>query len=139
MRRSPDEAVLTAIVTTLKASTGVTGLVASRIYNNVPQDTTYPYVVVTLSDTRRQDTYGRAGSLGSVDVRVVSQERGDQEGMRILDHINRALDQTKPTLTGHAMLGLAWDDLTRYQEVVNGVPTRHHCASYRAWTEQSSS
>ncbi len=138
MRRSPDEAVLSAIVTTLKASSGVTALVSTRIYNNVPQDTTYPYVVVTLPTTRRQDTWGRAGALGIVDFRVVSQTAGDQEGIRVLDQINRVLDQTKPNLSGHSTLGLAWDQTERYSEVVNGIQTRHHVASCRAWTEQSS-
>lgn len=137
-RRSPDEAIVTAIVSTLLSSTGVTGLVATRIYNNVPQNTGYPYVVVALPSGRRQDTLGRFGASSMVDIKAVSQAFGDQEGIRILDQCVRALDFQRPTLNEHTMLGLAYDGTERYQEVANGIVTRHHVASCRAWTEQSS-
>lgn len=136
-RRSPEEAVVTAIVAALKASTGVTGLVSTRVFNNVPQDTPYPYVVVTAPLVRRADTFGCLGGTTLVDVQAVSQERGDQEGMRILDQCIRTLNFTEPPTTGHTVLGIAWDQTERYQEVVNGIPTRHHVATLRAWTEQT--
>lgn len=136
-RRVPDEAVVTAIVTALKASTGLTALVGTRIYNNVPQSETYPYVVVTAPTVRRADTLGRFGGMTLVDLKAISQERGDQEGMRILDQCVRAVNFTEPAMSGHTALGIVWDQTERYQEVVNGIPTRHHVASCRAWTEQS--
>ncbi len=138
MRRSADEAVVTAVVTALKASTGVSALVSTRVYNNVPQDTTYPYVVVSLPSAVRMDTFGRFGGLAAVELRAVSQARGDQEGIQILDQVVRTLDFTRPTLTAQTMLGLAYDRSERYSEVINGIVTRHHVASFRAWTEQSS-
>lgn len=138
-RRNPDEAVIGAVVSALLASTGVTGLVSTRVYNNVPQNTSYPLVRVTLPTTRRLDTWGRFGAEATVDVDVVSQAFGDLEGTRIIDQCVQTLDFTKPTLTGHASLGLAYDETARFAEMVNGVQTRHHVASFRYWTEQSSS
>jgi hypothetical protein len=139
-RRSPDEAVVTAIVTTLLSSTGVTGTdVGTRIYNDVPQTTLFPYVHVTLPSGNRTDTLGRLGRTSLVDVKVLSQYQGDREGMRIQDQCIQTLDQTRPTVTGHVSLGLAFDEQTRYSEVINGITTRHHVATFRYWTEQSSS
>lgn len=138
-RRSPDEAVIGAIVTALLASTGVTGLVSTRVFNNIDQNTAYPVIKVTMPTTRRQDTLGRFGAKALVDIDVISQAFGDLEGIRIMDQVNRTLDFTKPTLSGHGSLGLSYDETTRYSEVVNNVVTRHHVASFSYWTEQSSS
>ncbi len=136
-RRSPDEVVIGAVVSALLSSTGVTGLVSTRVYNNVDQNTAYPLVKVTLPTTRRLDTYGRFGAEATIDVDVISQAYGDLEGTRILDQCVRALDFTRPSLSGHTSLGLRFDDTTRYAEMVNGVLTRHHVGSFTYWTEQS--
>ncbi len=138
-RRSPDEAILTAIVTTLKATTALTALATGGIYNNVPQETLPPYVEVTAPSARREDTFGRFGASTLLDVKSVSQAFGDQEGLRIRDQVIRALNDTTPTSTGHAILGIAWDQNDRMEDVVNGTRTRYHIASFRVWTEQSSS
>lgn len=138
-RRSADEVVIGAVVGALAASTGVTGLVSSRVYNNVPQNTTYPYVHVTLPTSRRADTLGRFGAHATVDVKAVSQAFGDLESARIVDQCVQALDFTKPSLSGHGSLGLSYDEETRFTEMVNGILTRHHVASFTYWTEQSSS
>ena len=139
VRRSPVEAVLTGIVTALRASTGVSALATGGIYNNVPQDTGYPYLVVTSPTDRRMDTMGRFGASVIVDLKAVSQYQGDREAAQILDHCQRALNFQPPSTTGHQILGVTWDSSDRYQEVVNGIPTRTHVATFRAWTEQSSS
>lgn len=135
-RTSQIEAVLTAVVTTLKATSAVTTLVGSRIYNDVPQGSTYPYVEVTAPTDSRQDTFGRFGSSTLLDIKAVSQEFGDREASRILDACLTALDFTQPALTGHTTLGLVWESSDRFRQVVNGIVTRHHVATFRAWTEQ---
>jgi hypothetical protein len=140
-RRSSVEAVLTAIVTVLRASAGVTALTATgagSIVNNVPQDTPYPYVEVTSPTDRREDTCGRFGSSVLVDVKVISQARGDQEAARLLAACVQALDFQKPALTAHTTLGLTWESSDRFRDVVNAIVTRYHVATFRAWTEQSS-
>jgi hypothetical protein len=137
-RTSPIEQDLTGVVTTLKATSAVTALVSTRIYNNVPQDTTYPYIEVTSPTDRAEDTCGRFGALALVDVKAVSQSFGDREAARILNACITALNFVAPALTGHATLGLTWESNDRFREVINGVVTRHHVATFRMWTEQSS-
>lgn len=137
-RRDADEAVLTAIVTTLKAYAGLVALVGTRIYNNVPQGAAYPYVEVTTPTANRQDTFGRFGQTTLVDVKSISQALGDQEGFRIRDQAKRALDFQKPTAVGHTVIGIAWEMNERFEEVISGIRTRHHIATFRVWSEQSS-
>lgn len=137
-RRIPVEAVLTAVVTTLKGTTAVTGITTGGIYNNVPQNTPYPYIEVSLPSVRRQDTYGRPGGDSVVQVKVVSQAMGDQEAARISDQCVRALDFQRPSASGHSVLGMAYEDCELYRDVVNGIVTRYHANLFRVWTEQSS-
>lgn len=138
LRRSPVEQVLTGIVTALKNSTGVTGLATGGIYNNVPQDTDYPYVVVSSPVDRREDTARRYGAIVSVDVKAVSQYPGDKEASQIIDQCLRVLHFQPPTTTQHTVLGIRYEDGERYSEVVNGIVTRHHVAMFQVWSEQSS-
>ncbi len=140
-RRSPSTAVLTGVVTTLRASAGVVAAVGSTtsIYNNVDQDARYPYVVVMSPTDRPVDTMGRFGVESLVDVKAVSQARGDKEAADLVNECLQALHFQRPTIAGHTVLGMAFENGERFQEVVNGIVTRHHVATMRIWTEQSSS
>jgi hypothetical protein len=132
------EAVLTSVIAALKNSTGVTGLATGGIYNDVPQGTTFPYVEVTSPTTRKVDTFGRFGAETIVNVKAVSQARGDQDAMRILDQCIRTLNFATLSLQSpQASLGITWENSDRYLEVVNGIPTRHHVGIFRAWSEQT--
>jgi hypothetical protein len=140
IRRSNVDPIIAATVTTLRASSGVTALCpASKIWNDIPPDTARPYIEVTVPSNRRVDTLGRFGGECLLEVHVVTDHEGDQEGNRLLDQCIQALDFTHPTLVGHTMLGLAWDDSVAYPETVNSIKVHHHIGSYRAWAEQSSS
>ena len=141
MRRSPITAVLTGVVGTLRASTSLTALVGSStsIYNNVDQGAAFPYVVVTSPTDRPVDTMGAFGVESLVDVKAVSQYRGDKEAADIVDACMGALHFARPTITGHTVLGTAFENGERFHEMVNGIVTRHHVATFRVWTEQSSS
>jgi hypothetical protein len=137
-RRSPVEAVLTAIVSTLRASAGVSAIATGGVYNNVPQGTAFPYLEVSCPSDRPVDTCGRFGAELLVDVKAVSQAFGDQEPSRMLDQAIRALNFQRPTLSEHETLGVTWESGDRFREVVNGIITRHHVATFRVWTQQSS-
>lgn len=139
-RRSSVAAVITGIVTTLRNSTEVTGLVGTTgIYNNVEPSAAFPYLVVTCPTDVPQDTFGRFGVDARVDVRAVSQYPGDKEAADIVNAGIQALHFQHPSASGHTLLGVAYDSGDRFSEVVNGIVTRHHVATFRVWTEQSSS
>src|SRR5690242_20171970 len=101
-RRSPDEAILTAVITALRASSDLTALATGGVYNSVPQGTAFPYVEVTVPSSVRQDTFSRYGSEATLDVKSVSQAAGDQEGVRIRSKCIEALNGQNLTLSGHS-------------------------------------
>lgn len=139
MRRSPVEHVIRAVVTTLRASTGLTALIGSTtsVYNNVEQGATMPYVVVSSPSDRRVDT-SRFGAETLLNVQACSQFRGDAEAAQVMDQCVRALNFAVLPTTQHATLGCAWDNSERYSETINGVQTRYSVGMFRVWTEQSS-
>lgn len=59
--------VLKSIIATLKATSAVTDIVGQRIYSNVPQPETFPYVVVYV---RSNDYSGKDFSGQEHDVQV---------------------------------------------------------------------
>jgi hypothetical protein len=99
----------------------------------------FPYLVVMSPTDRPVDTMGRFGVETLVDVRAVSQYQGDKQAADLIDAAMSALHFTRPTVSGHTVLGTAFENGERFQETINGVITRHHVATFRVWTEQSSS
>ena len=143
IRRSPVEAVLTSVVSTLAGSTGVSGLATGGVFNNVPQGTAYPYIEVTSPATSRVDTFSRFGADVPVAVKVVSQVKGDQAPARIHNACIVALggeggSNVLTLAAPHRSLGITWDNDDRYAETVNGITTRYHVGMFRVWTEQTS-
>jgi hypothetical protein len=138
-RQSPNEAIAAAVVTQLRAHASVTALVSAQSYTDVPQTVTPPYVKVTFPTGRRLDTASRYGKHTLVDVIAVSQGTSKRAGLRIRDAAIQALNAQALSLTApHRLLGLTFETDADVDEVVNGVPTFHHIATFRAWTEQTS-
>lgn len=139
-RRSPITAVITGVVGALRADSGVLALLSSTgVYNNVEAGASYPYIVVSSPTDVPKDTMGRFGVETLVDVKAVSQYPGDKEAADLVNAAVSALHFVKPTIAGHTVIGTAMENGERFQEVVNGIVTRHHVATFRVWTEQSSS
>jgi hypothetical protein len=130
-RRSPDEGILTALVARLTSQT------TSATYTEVPQGTAAPYHKVTLPTGRRMDTFGRFGASTVVDVASITEGPSQQAGVQMRSAAITALDNQRLAMTGHSMLGTAWETNEYFAEMVSGVKTHHHIASFRVWTEQS--
>jgi hypothetical protein len=130
-RRSPDEAVLTALIARLTSQT------TSASYTEVPQGTEAPYVKLTLPTGRRMDSFGRFGASTLVDVIAITAGASQLTGLRMRSAAITALDNQRLALTGHTMLGTAWDTNEYFAEMVQGVKYHHHVATIRVWTEQS--
>lgn len=141
LRRSPITAVLTGVVSTLRADVSVVAAIGSStsVYNNDEQKATYPQLVVSSPTDRPNDNMANFGSESMIEVRAVSKYHGDKEAGDIINACMSALHFTKPTIAGHTVLGTAFENGERYQEVLNGETIRHHVAMFRVWTEQSSS
>ena len=130
-RRSPDEAILTALIAQLESQT------TSDSYTEVPQGTAAPYVKLTLPTGRRMDTFGRFGASTLVDVDSITAGPSQQAGLRMRAAVLQALDSQEFSLSGHTMLGTAFEGSEYFAEMVQGVKHHHHVATFRVWTEQS--
>ncbi len=131
--------VLTSIVTQLKASSSVTTLATGGVFNNVPQDTAYPYVVVGAPNETRWDCWGAPGKTLSVQVEAVSNSRGDKEAVGILNACIAALHFQRPTVANHNLAGIVYDEGNSYKdpEMVGGVPIYHATGIFRVQLTQS--
>lgn len=137
------EPVLRAIVTQLKSSTGVMGLLATTdsVFNDVRQGSLYPYVVVGSPTEVRWDTYGCPGKTLTVQVRAVTNgdvDRGDKKGAQILSACIARLHFNHTTgVTDHFLSGMVYDSGESYTELVGGVTVRHTVGIFRVHVTQS--
>jgi len=100
-----------AIYTALRADAGIKALVGdpARIYDNVPQQTTYPYI--TIGD----DTAAEAGAADfdgqeiTLTMHAWSQDRGRKEVKDILAAIYAALHDAVMAVTGATHVNLRWE------------------------------
>ncbi len=107
---SSAHALQTAIFSTLAADTSLTALLgAPRIYDQVPQPATYPYVTFGQSTVRDADTSSAAADEHIVTLHVWSQARGRQETHRLIDAIRSALHDKVLALAGHSLINIRHD------------------------------
>tara|TARA_R110000796_G_scaffold251125_2_gene381799 strand:+ start:1310 stop:1717 length:408 start_codon:yes stop_codon:yes gene_type:complete len=70
----------TIIYSTLSASSALDSLIGdNKIFDNIPQDTSYPYVVIGNDSSVNTGTKTLDGNEYSVDIEVWSQYRGKKE------------------------------------------------------------
>jgi hypothetical protein len=138
-RQSPNEAIAGALVTQLRAHAGVTALVGAKSYTDVEQAEAPPYVKLSFPTGRRVDTASLYGKHTLVDAIAVTQGNSKRPGVRIRDNVIQALNAQALSLTApHRLLGLTFETDADVDEIVNGVKTFHHIATFRVWTEQTS-
>jgi Protein of unknown function (DUF3168) len=99
-----------AIFTTLVANPALTAVLgAQRIYDQVPQPATYPYVTFGQSTVRSSDTSTLASDEHVVTLHVWSRARGRQETHAAIDTIRSALHDQPLALEAHRLINLRHD------------------------------
>lgn len=93
-----------ALRTTLLAAGEITALVSTRVYDDVPEDPKFPYIVLdTLDMTEEADKTNDANAVTATLV-VWSDYRGYKEVEQILSAIYNTLHRVYPTVTGYDVL-----------------------------------
>ncbi len=133
--------VTPVILAVLKAHAGLTALVAAeRIVDNVPARPTLPYVYVSSGSELADNTLGASdGSWGSepkVEVRAVSQFRGDQEVLSIMSQVRAALDGYRFTPTGYLPTIVSFETGQMLIGTTEGVTTREYVAEFDVTVHQ---
>jgi hypothetical protein len=97
---------------TLVADAGVSALVSTRVYDEPPQNVTFPYVRFLGIEPLRFDTDTTEGAIVSIGFEVHSRSAsGRVEAARIAEAIKAALHrkETSVTVEGHTLVELIFD------------------------------
>ena len=131
--------VSVGVFTALNVS-GLTALVSSRIYDDVPQAPTYPFVWYEASEPRDVRGMG-TGGLPEVELRVhvFSTYQGTSEGQAITKKVIELLKDQALTVSGYAQAGRVFYDSTQVfaDQIIQGVKVREFVAQFRVYVEES--
>lgn len=133
--------VTPVILARLKAFAGLTALVpADRIVDDVVARPVMPYVYVESGSEAAFNTMGLDGltwgSDATVQVRAVSQYRGDQQIADIMHQVRAALDGYKFTPTGYLPTIVTFETGTMLKDTIAGVVTREFVAEFAVTVHQ---
>ena len=122
-----------AIYGALLADTGLSALVASRIYDDVPQDVIFPYVTLGEVTVREWSTASDIGAEHSLVLHAWSRSHGRKEVKEILGAINNSLDRAALTVADFQLINLQFvsADMRREED----GETYHGIIRFRAITE----
>lgn len=81
------------------ANSGVTALVSTRIYDEPPQNVTYPFVRFGDIQPHSMDTDGSMGAEVTFNVEGYSQTTGRVEATQIAEAIRNALHKSEGSVT----------------------------------------
>lgn len=99
----------------LKAASGVTNLVASRIYDEPPQDVVYPYLRFNTIQPNAFDTDTAEGALVDISFEAHSRSAsGRVEATQIAEAVQAALhrQETSVTVSGYTLVELIFDAIS---------------------------
>jgi hypothetical protein len=127
----------TAIYGVLTATVAFTAL--SALYNDVPQGTPAPYTLLENFTETPWNTMREYGKDCTFELHVVSQARGDQEAIGILNAARAPLDYQTFAVTGFRLVECKYVSGDHWkEEAIAGVITRHHTHLYRVRLTQPS-
>jgi len=93
------------IYSTLNGDSTLDGIVGNnKIFDNVPQDTSYPYVIISNETATNTGTKSLDGNEYSIDLEVYSQYRGKKEIKEIMERIYNLFHDQNFTVSGADMV-----------------------------------
>ena len=95
----------TILYSTLNGDSTLDGIVGdNKIFDNVPQDTSYPYVVIGNINVANRGTKSLDGNEYSVDIDVWSTYRGKKEISQAMERIYELFHDTSYSVSGADMV-----------------------------------
>ena len=111
-----------AIVTRLKADSGVGALVSDRIYDRPPNGPTFPYVTVEVTQVIDDENTCAVVKRPVFYFHCWSRKPGRVEVQRIAGAVETAIRSSALTATGH-QVSLQYQESTRYMTEDDGLTT----------------
>lgn len=104
------------------------------VYDNVPQDSGFPYIVVGEDNINNWDTDSELGVTASVVIHTWSRYRGKKETKELQGHIYDALHRASLAATGYNFVTI---DLVSSESFVDADGfTRHGVQTFNAIIER---
>ena len=80
------------------------GAMISGVFDMVPQDTDYPYVVFGEGYVERVNSLGYTLHEHTLKLRVYTRQRGRKELYMIMERMEELLDEATPSLDDHTLI-----------------------------------
>jgi hypothetical protein len=97
-----------AVYATLIASSEVQAVVGTRVYDMVPREAVFPYLVVGDDDESNADTKTEQGSEHALTVTAWSRAGGREEVKLAAEAVRSALDGAALALSGHVLIDIRY-------------------------------
>jgi hypothetical protein len=125
-------ALMKSITAKLKANTSVIGYVGQRIYSNVPQNTTFPYLRVSI-DSAPYDSKDTTGMEHTITIACYSREPSPGEAGAIRGAVYNLLHRNESafTLDSGSLVTLQYDGVGFVEQEPDGK-TWQGLAQFRA-------
>jgi hypothetical protein len=118
---------------------GLTALVSSRIYDDVPRNPTFPLVWYEVQEAQDLRGFG-TGGLPEIELRVhvFSAYEGAKEAQSIGQKVIELLRDQALTVSGYTQAGLVFYDRTVLlaDQAIEGVKVRELVAMFRIYVEE---
>jgi len=123
-------ALQTAIYSKLSADNNLTAVLGAKVFDDVPENTPYPYIQLGEDNASDYSTKDQTGSEVTVNVDVWSRYRGSLEAKNIMDRIHTLLHDSSLSVTGSNFINMRFEfsDIIRDPDGI----TRHGVMRFRA-------
>lgn len=123
-------ALQSKIFTTLNTDNTLTSTLGANVFDDVPEETAFPLVVLGEDTTVDFSTKDLIGSETTINIDVFSRYRGSKETKEIMDRIHTLLHDSSLTVSGVNLINLRFE----FSDVIrdpDGI-TRHGIMRFRA-------
>jgi hypothetical protein len=123
-------ALQSKIFTTLNTDNTLTNTLGANVFDDVPEETAFPLVVLGEDTTVDFSTKDLVGSETTINIDIFSRYRGSKETKNIMDRIHTLLHDSSLTVSGVNLINLRFE----FSDVIrdpDGI-TRHGIMRFRA-------
>ena len=123
-------ALQTAIYTKLSTDSNLTTTLGASVFDDIPENTPYPYVQLGEDTAIDYSTKDQTGSEVTVNVDVWSRYRGSLQAKNIMDRVHTLLHDSSLSVTGSNFINMRFEfsDIIRDPDGI----TRHGVMRFRA-------
>ncbi len=123
-------ALQTAIYAKLSTDNNLTSTLGASVFDDIPEETPYPYVQLGEDTAIDYSTKDQTGSEVTVNIDVWSRYRGSLQAKNIMDRVHTLLHDSSLSVTGSNFINMRFEfsDIIRDPDGI----TRHGVMRFRA-------